>query len=1036
MLGGYNHKVIFVDEMESEGPGMSSGMNEFDDRVFQNNIHEGYVPAFLEDYDFNYDAGECDEKFEGMIFMSNRQTKKECFDRELFGLPNSQASVVKQVKPGMKLFLFEYERRQLYGVFEATSSGALNIERNAFRTSGGSFPAQVRIKTVWKCDPLSEEEFRDAIYKNYFTPKKFHFYLSQEQVLELIRLFSSKKIESQDMKGRDCFGSNHDLREKLDHQLQATMFLQEVRSNMSARESDIKNIEEDEILYTKDCYAGQGMRDVLDWQQRLALYSSEQPNFSTSFKQRLAIQSAQDDNVSCNCERRFALHSAQQCNHSGSCEQNVALHSAQQPNVSTGVQQINALHAVQQPIFSSSFEQVVAPHYLQQPNVSSSLDMSNSVFQPSYMRGYPSSEENYLVSGDAFTNGIKTSEEMDSTNGRDFYIPSNYRHCDSLHFNESGGPHVPLSLNSMPGIHAMPIDERPWFEHKELNQMPLNDSPANHNNVSIFSHMDIFQHDTPSQVMEQPERLVLRPKASTDAMSSLRSDNCTQKPSVFTRLKRVPQSDVSHDRNHRSHEDLLRHIHVAKSDVQQHPQKFLRSLGKKLEIAGGGHDSRLDIGVRDRQVVNDGVSTNHKQRSKVSNVGKELNMQVETHSKSVHNSLDIEDMEVTDEQTVNDGMLINFKRRSDTRKAVKESKSNDGESNSHRQKRRKLVRPEFNNPIMSQGNVLPVSVPESFVKSHVESKIFTRPENDPSTNSIVNGSVLPVSVPESVEKSHVESKIFTRPENDSSTNSIANGGVYVPASVEMCPVDSKILTQPESDPISNTIINGSAHVAESAEKCPVERKTLTQLENDAVSKDFVSRNVVGLLDSDCVSESEGNCSVESKNVTQPENDAGANTSVSRSVVGLLDSDRVSGSEGKCSVESKNMTQPENDASTNTSVSRSVVGLLDLGCVSGSEGKCPVESKNLTQPKNDASPNTIVTMICPNENKNLNQPETNVSPNNNVLPVVDLAVVDLVGSVSVPESAEEYLVENKALAQPDNEASTKTIASDSAACLVD
>jgi hypothetical protein len=43
----------------------------------------------------------------------------------------------------MKLFLFEYEQRQLYGIFVATSIGAHNIEHNAFETSGGSFPAQV-----------------------------------------------------------------------------------------------------------------------------------------------------------------------------------------------------------------------------------------------------------------------------------------------------------------------------------------------------------------------------------------------------------------------------------------------------------------------------------------------------------------------------------------------------------------------------------------------------------------------------------------------------------------------------------------------------------------------------------------------------------------------------------------------------------------------------------------------------------------------------------------------------------------------------
>lgn len=132
--------------------------------------------------------------------MSNKQTKKECFKRKLFGLPMSQASAVKQVKPGMILFLFEYEQRQLYGIFEATSGGALNIERNAYKSSRGAFPAQVRFRTVWECHPLSEELFRDAIVENYYT---FHFHLSQEQVSRLIYLFSLRKIDGQLVEGTD-----------------------------------------------------------------------------------------------------------------------------------------------------------------------------------------------------------------------------------------------------------------------------------------------------------------------------------------------------------------------------------------------------------------------------------------------------------------------------------------------------------------------------------------------------------------------------------------------------------------------------------------------------------------------------------------------------------------------------------------------------------------------------------------------------------------------------------------------------------------
>jgi len=52
-------------------------------------------------------------------------------------------------------------------VFETISSGALNIERNALKTSGVSFPVQVWIKTIWECNPVLEEDLKDAIYKHY-----------------------------------------------------------------------------------------------------------------------------------------------------------------------------------------------------------------------------------------------------------------------------------------------------------------------------------------------------------------------------------------------------------------------------------------------------------------------------------------------------------------------------------------------------------------------------------------------------------------------------------------------------------------------------------------------------------------------------------------------------------------------------------------------------------------------------------------------------------------------------------------------------
>lgn len=82
----------------------------------------------------------------GAIFMSNNATKRECLRLGLFGLPASQGPFVKQVKSGMLLFLFEYEKRQLHGVFQACSNGAMDIVPHAFRSSGKQFPAQ-----VWLC---------------------------------------------------------------------------------------------------------------------------------------------------------------------------------------------------------------------------------------------------------------------------------------------------------------------------------------------------------------------------------------------------------------------------------------------------------------------------------------------------------------------------------------------------------------------------------------------------------------------------------------------------------------------------------------------------------------------------------------------------------------------------------------------------------------------------------------------------------------------------------------------------------------------
>ncbi|KAK4742560.1 hypothetical protein SAY87_000561 [Trapa incisa] len=138
------------------------------------------------------------ENLGGVIFGCRNSTMKECLSKQLFGLPYGHISYVKNVKPGLPLFLFNYSDRKLYGIFESVSHGQLNI--NPYGWTDGSertqYPAQVQVRLRLRCQPLNEDQFKPIIVDNYYKANHFWFELDHGQTSKLISLFASLEVLS------------------------------------------------------------------------------------------------------------------------------------------------------------------------------------------------------------------------------------------------------------------------------------------------------------------------------------------------------------------------------------------------------------------------------------------------------------------------------------------------------------------------------------------------------------------------------------------------------------------------------------------------------------------------------------------------------------------------------------------------------------------------------------------------------------------------------------------------------------------------
>ncbi|KAK6152545.1 hypothetical protein DH2020_015180 [Rehmannia glutinosa] len=133
----------------------------------------------------------------GVIFGCTKSTMRECLANQLFGLPAQHFLYVKNIEPGLPLFLFDYSERKIHGIYEAASSGKMGIDSYAWTDDGSDrtkYPAQVQIRLRLQCQPLTESHFKPIIADNYYSQTHFWFELDHAQASKLMSKLSSLAV--------------------------------------------------------------------------------------------------------------------------------------------------------------------------------------------------------------------------------------------------------------------------------------------------------------------------------------------------------------------------------------------------------------------------------------------------------------------------------------------------------------------------------------------------------------------------------------------------------------------------------------------------------------------------------------------------------------------------------------------------------------------------------------------------------------------------------------------------------------------------
>eukprot|EP00210_Caulerpa_lentillifera_P006186 g5910.t1 len=143
------------------------------------------------------------ENLRGLIMGCTDETKDECLREMVFGLPAKHWDYIKDVPPGTSVYLFNYNRRCLYGIFQSVGEPQWNFKPYGWSPSPRiptRFPAQIRVERSMSCPSLHEVEYGPILEwrQNYITFQKFSFELDLEQVQALNQLFQKTKEEEPD----------------------------------------------------------------------------------------------------------------------------------------------------------------------------------------------------------------------------------------------------------------------------------------------------------------------------------------------------------------------------------------------------------------------------------------------------------------------------------------------------------------------------------------------------------------------------------------------------------------------------------------------------------------------------------------------------------------------------------------------------------------------------------------------------------------------------------------------------------------------